>query len=149
MTVLNAAFSDQPGGFRLFVVSGRPRPCGVFLPSLVRPGPNTTRALGGRLRIAVVQSVGAGWRVAGTLSTQIRHMPGGGMYSFGIDDSRSFFCGGRSFDFGGASDCAPAGVARMQEKAISRRDRFMANGYPTPNTRCLSSLTLGLRSVTK
>jgi hypothetical protein len=37
-----------------------------------------TLALGGLLRIAVAQSVGAGCRAAGTLSTQTRHMPGGG-----------------------------------------------------------------------
>ena len=37
-----------------------------------------TRALGGRLRIAVAQSVGAGCRFAGTLSSQMRHMPAGG-----------------------------------------------------------------------
>ena len=42
-----------------------------------------TRALGGRLRIAEAQSVGAGCRFAGTFSTQIRHIPGGGRYAFG------------------------------------------------------------------
>lgn len=40
--------------------------------------PNTTLALGGRRRMAVEQSVGAGCRAAGTPSIQIRHMPGGG-----------------------------------------------------------------------
>jgi hypothetical protein len=40
--------------------------------------PKMTFALGGRRRIAVEQSVGAGWRAAGTSSIQMRHIPGGG-----------------------------------------------------------------------
>jgi hypothetical protein len=39
--------------------------------------PKITFAFGGRRRIAVEQSVGAGWRAAGTSSIQIRHIPGG------------------------------------------------------------------------
>ena len=54
------------------------------------PAGKTTRALGGRFRIAVAQSVGAGCRAAGTLSTQMRHMPAGGRYAFGIGGSGSF-----------------------------------------------------------
>jgi hypothetical protein len=68
--------SRQAGGLR-FVVSGRRG--GIAFLSFGLSGPKTTRALGGRLRMAVVQSVGAGWRAAGTLSTQIRHIPLGGM----------------------------------------------------------------------
>jgi hypothetical protein len=40
--------------------------------------PNTTCAFAGRRRTAVAQSVGAGWRSAGTPSIQMRHIPGGG-----------------------------------------------------------------------
>ena len=69
--------AGQEGGFR-FVVAGRPRAGVSPFASPLRPGGKMTRALGGLFRIAVAQSVGAGCRAAGTLSTQIRHMPGGG-----------------------------------------------------------------------
>src|SRR5471032_3583130 len=42
-----------------------------------------TRPLDGLLRTAVRQSVGAGCCLGGTLSSQMRHIPGGGRYAFG------------------------------------------------------------------
>jgi hypothetical protein len=60
------------------------------------------------LRIAVSQLVGAGCRAAGTLLTQIRHIPAGGRYCLGTAGSRTTFCADESRAFGGASDCAPA-----------------------------------------
>lgn len=42
-----------------------------------------TRALPGRLRTAVAQSVGAGCCEAGTPATHRRHIPGGGWYPLG------------------------------------------------------------------
>lgn len=71
--------------------------------------PKITRAFGGRRRIAVAQSVGAGCRPAGTPSIQMRHIPGGG-------DSP-----------GGRTACpvsrawAPSGATRMSMRAMERR----------------------------
>jgi hypothetical protein len=48
--------------------------------------PNTTCAFAGRRRTAVAQSVGAGWRSAGTPSIQMRHMPAGGLKPAGTPD---------------------------------------------------------------
>jgi hypothetical protein len=44
-----------------------------------------TRALRGWLRTALAQSVGAGCCAGGTLSSQIRHIPGGGKWVRGTE----------------------------------------------------------------
>jgi hypothetical protein len=54
-----------------------------LLSGIGRSSGKITRALGGRLRTALAQSVGAGWRAAGTLSIQIRHIPFGGRCASG------------------------------------------------------------------
>ena len=66
------------GGF-FFEVSAFPFGANPF-GALDRPfsAGKITLALGGLLRIAVEQSVGAGCLAAGTLSTHTRHMPAGG-----------------------------------------------------------------------
>jgi hypothetical protein len=46
--------------------------------------PKMTRPFEGRVRSAVAQSVAAGCWPAGTPSTQIRHIPGGGLWPSGI-----------------------------------------------------------------
>src|SRR6476619_6880949 len=51
-----------------------------------------TRPLDGRLRTAVGQSVGAGCCLGGTLSSQIRHIPGGGRYALGTSSPPFWAC---------------------------------------------------------
>jgi hypothetical protein len=71
------------------VVTGVPRPgapdrprC-ADRPLLATESPKITRPFAGRLRTAVTQSVGAACLAAGTLGSQMRHMPGGGRRVFG------------------------------------------------------------------
>jgi hypothetical protein len=52
-------------------------------PRCAESSPKTTRPLVGRFLIAVAQSVGAGCCAGGTSSSQMRHIPAGGMYPFG------------------------------------------------------------------
>ena len=115
------------GGFR-FAVSGRPRPGAAFC-SPALPGGKITLALGGLFRMAVAQSVGAGCRLAGTLSIQMRHIPGGGRYSFGTG---AFFSA--SFwrrESGGASDCDAPTVGKRSITVTNRKERnCIDRAYP-------------------
>jgi len=70
--------------------------------------------------MAVAQSVGAGWRLAGTLSTQIRHIPGGGRYSFGTGADFSVpFC---VFASVGRNDCDAPVLGKRSMTATNRSE---------------------------
>ena len=95
-----------------------------------------TRALGGLLRIAVGQSVGAGCRFAGTLSSQIRHIPGGGRYSFGIGAffSESFW----PFVSVGRNDCPSPEMGKRSKTTVNITARnCMTRAYPVNCRGCL------------
>jgi hypothetical protein len=69
--------------------------------------PNTTKPFAGRLRTAVAQSVGAACLLAGTLTSQIRHMPGGGR------------CADGTVSPGRARACAASGTAAISDHATA------------------------------
>ena len=66
----SAGLRDASGSLSDFTIGSR----WLFRGSSLK----TTRPFRGRLRTALAQSVGAGCCDVGTLSNQIRHMPGGG-----------------------------------------------------------------------
>jgi len=69
--------------------------------------PNTTNPFAGRLRTAVAQSVGAACLLAGTLTSQIRHMPGGGR------------CADGTVSAGRGRACAASGTAAISDHATA------------------------------
>src|SRR5215212_9080568 len=67
--------------------------CPGFAEPFGRGSPKITCAFAGRFRTAVGQSVGAACLLAGTLGSQIRHMPAGGFALAGtLSDGRGRSC---------------------------------------------------------
>ncbi len=72
---ITVGMGNWPGAFGF---AGVPGATGVPRPLRETESPKMTRPFAGRLRTAVAQSVGAACLAAGTLGSQIRHIPGGG-----------------------------------------------------------------------
>lgn len=85
-----------------------------------------TRPLGGRFLIALAQSVGAGCCAGGTLSIQMRHIPGGGRWLSGMSSlADSLLVIGKRERTGGGEDCASiaTGIVARAATAVSARSR--------------------------